>query len=1051
MKKKCRVFSFGVFVLLTTAVFPQAGDKLGSGDLRGQAVGLNRGGRIRHGFGKATAETSQAPGAADTVTVPGGTSGASLEAGRQEMIDLTTLYVAKSEDGTVLYLSWNYDDPLFNVFKCYEPSFQNGVATLGKELAVDSLEVAANVSKTLECFEVAGASVASAATQGMGYDPEPSPTVPTTEDVGLWWGDEVTLSANYLDLIPKGNIAYMGDLPVRADEVPTYSGSYGTSAKFTIPDDARGFYPFVQAGGRSSDTGGTYQFVPLYARGVGPYTAINGISYAPQTGRIWVAATGVVQEVDLFLHDPEPSTTKYYADAAVPYISRVTTDGRILYVDGTNGVTTVWQVDVTSGARSEYAKTTDTGFTTLITPVGIAVDPDGGSCYIADGSRGKVVKIPSGSGSGTTIKDNWGNRTYSFPVPCGMDVNVGSTRIAIVADANGTIYYITGQNYTYVYGSPGSSVHAIQVDRDYALSGFAPIFWSNELAMTEAFNINPIGSDEAANHGGVVFGTEAGYVALEPHKAFNTYRHYPQRVILNNSGQGIGYPSSYQSADRIVQLRVVGWANRPLKLRLIDPPDLSPYAPDDGCLQGGCAPCLPYEANDNIGSTDCGICQYADCSDVANVTKTLYCDSNGSLTYYLKVPERYSGDNFQVEVQKTDYSGNALSPKRVAICSPVYTSWKRVFVERDKMFRKGGMLAADFDHSNCSPCNEIELFDWTNIADNDSIVIFDSQNTAESGGEIRTVTDVSSPSGGKVTVTLSSNLGKDYIASIHPETGALDFAYGNSAGVGVLSGCDSTSNQINASNSCYYEADMRAIEKTYNDAYVEIYGLRNGMGAVPYLPPAFFNGFDVGAECTTGAVKPGYDFSPWFKFSWIWFKNHGAENYLWLGGVGTTAPLDFDNCKICSGNNPAPQIWGLAWQPTRQSFIFSGAIEAYCGSSTQTANAVQGTTCHENGHQFYVNPLDLQGHDARCQWTFDNTLTCSTSPIPECAVPASACIMNPERERWDTKHRFDIWDLFCGWGSSCSGTTPPGCCEGCDTPGDGSIRHFTDTFEGEAP
>ena len=128
---------------------------------------------------------------------------------------------------------------------------------MGKELAVDSLEVAANVSKTLECFEVAGASVASAATQGMGYDPEPSPTVPTTEDVGLWWGDEVTLSANYLDLIPKGNIAYMGDLPVRADEVPTYSGSYGTSAKFTIPDDARGFYPFVQAGGRSSDTGGT--------------------------------------------------------------------------------------------------------------------------------------------------------------------------------------------------------------------------------------------------------------------------------------------------------------------------------------------------------------------------------------------------------------------------------------------------------------------------------------------------------------------------------------------------------------------------------------------------------------------------------------------------------------------------------------------------------------------------------------------------------------------------------------------------------------------------
>ena len=34
---------------------------------------------------------------------------------------------------------------------------------------------------------------------------------------------------------------------------------------------------------------------------------------------------------------------------------------------------------------------------------------------------------------------------------------------------------------------------------------------------------------------------------------------------------------------------------------------------------------------------------------------------------------------------------------------------------------------------------------------------------------------------------------------------------------------------------------MRAIEQTFKDAYVEFYGLRDGMGAVPYLPQSWFD------------------------------------------------------------------------------------------------------------------------------------------------------------------------------------------------------------------
>ena len=46
---------------------------------------------------------------------------------------------------------------------------------------------------------------------------------------------------------------------------------------------------------------------------------------------------------------------------------------------------------------------------------------------------------------------------------------------------------------------------------------------------------------------------------------------------------------------------------------------------------------------------------------------------------------------------------------------------------------------------------------------------------------------------------------------------------------------DTSSNQINGPGSAFYDADMRQIEQPYDDAYVEFFGLRSGMGAVPYI------------------------------------------------------------------------------------------------------------------------------------------------------------------------------------------------------------------------
>ncbi|MEW5765601.1 MAG: hypothetical protein ACOYZ8_19560 [Chloroflexota bacterium] len=267
--------------------------------------------------------------------------------------------------------------------------------------------------------------------------------------------------------------------------------------------------------------------------------------------------------------------------------------------------------------------------------------------------------------------------------------------------------------------------------------------------------------------------------------------------------------------------------------------------------------------------------------------------------------------------------------------------------------------------------------------------------------------------------------------------------------MGVISGCDASTNQINGPGSCFYDADLRDVEEPFRDAYVEVVARREGSGAVPYLPPSFFAGFQFapGGSCSNIVTQPvpGYDFGPMYRFGWLWFANHGANNYIWLCGAGQTAPLD--GCTVgCSGQYPMPQYLGLSAANSQESFVFAGHHELYC---SYTPNGVRENTNHELGHDFFVNPTaSSQGHDNRCQWTADEAASCSTPPAA-CADPNTACLMNPLREIWTNQHRFDRYELLCGDSGCPNGQ--PGCCSACALPGNGSIRRLNDPVQGVAP
>ncbi|MCX7831253.1 MAG: hypothetical protein N2445_09405, partial [Acidobacteria bacterium] len=128
-----------------------------------------------------------------------------------EAVDATTLFVDKSSDGSVVYLSWNEDDSPFVVSRSADPSFQKEVEVLEKDISAGGMQILARTNKTLECYDVSGGSVVSYPSQGIGYDPDPAPSVPTIAGNVLWWGDNFQIWSNYLEPFAKGNVIQMGD------------------------------------------------------------------------------------------------------------------------------------------------------------------------------------------------------------------------------------------------------------------------------------------------------------------------------------------------------------------------------------------------------------------------------------------------------------------------------------------------------------------------------------------------------------------------------------------------------------------------------------------------------------------------------------------------------------------------------------------------------------------------------------------------------------------------------------------------------------------------
>lgn len=243
---------------------------------------------------------------------------------------------------------------------------------------------------------------------------------------------------------------------------------------------------------------------------------------------------------------------------------------------------------------------------------------------------------------------------------------------------------------------------------------------------------------------------------------------------------------------------------------------------------------------------------------------------------------------------------------------------------------------------------------------------------AENGGETRTVQAIDPGPNGTSIITLDSPLARTYWASTNdganpptptfqpdPLDGSL-----HSAGFGVIHSADNliydtASNQINGTGSAFYDADMRNVEQSFDDAYIEFLARLSGSGALPYLPDS--------------------DATRW-DFAWVWFANQNAAAYIHL--IGSSSNTAAWGTTVRYINTPIVRAY-------RTSYVFEGGIEqdvkagsGYCIEGTVASGVNQAVTNHEKGHQFHVNPTGTHGHCTSQAWPATGICLMNASQCP---------------------------------------------------------------------
>ncbi|PYQ52248.1 MAG: hypothetical protein DMF59_05370 [Acidobacteria bacterium] len=236
-----------------------------------------------------------------------------------------------------------------------------------------------------------------------------------------------------------------------------------------------------------------------------------------------------------------------------------------------------------------------------------------------------------------------------------------------------------------------------------------------------------------------------------------------RRVLMHRWRTETDYPyfSSFQDAagatdtDRdghisiTATVRDAGGAVLPnfdMLVRVVDPPDPSTYVPTGMSVRGD----NPY-GTALFTMPVYGETQYS--------WQQVTTDVNGRISLVYPMSSRVAGDNVQIEASGIylPYISTAprCTPALGCYTSGIITNWRRVYIERDRMFRAGTFLTQDAAQS-ATTLNVEDITPFRSASANNpisAIVIHGSSPSATNPQNYMEAVNVKKASGGKLTLT----------------------------------------------------------------------------------------------------------------------------------------------------------------------------------------------------------------------------------------------------------------------------------------------------------
>ena len=941
---------------------------------------------------------------------------------RAQVTDLT---VTKS--GNDVVLSWTtgtapYSASLSNS----NPTFVQ-VQTLASGISSTAFTYTGGVTngKTLQFFQVCDtAENCVAFTYTGGAAPPPPPQIGSVSPSGaLKVGDLLTINGSGFSTVPAGNLVLFpqGITAIsNASPAPTE-----TSFQVTIPRGAVSGSYRVQVGNQFSDP----LSLTVYAQT--GFTHVYGTSFQPVTTDIWVTDGGSASNYSKCYSMTYNAGTGVWdktardtATTATPkYLGGQGFDSGGYYYYGLNNSTTNGGIRRAQsnppGAGGSYAQVspssgdqiqvlalatspsfTDTYFVAYndvtlgrkgVKELGLTIDNDYGNF----GSPGPNLAPIAGLALDSSGNLYLSATTQILKITPSQSVSTvcsGFTRAEGIslyqsgsADAGTLLVVDNSTNILYSLNLNDSSptpqpvVSGLSVPRTvaFALTPLSSSTCSSTLESTSSPSalVNTLLSFALAGEDTQPRQIAAAPLSLDPHD--------PACLWITKQRSDDQYPvPSIQSGDHQVVVTAtvtpVPTSQKTIYFRVSDPPDSAPYG--DGTHTGFWCDNKDSSATNNHAKLwDAGSSSW---KDVVGVDASL---TTGKASVTLNTSDRYAGDNYVVQASFDNWGGGATTPTMTE--TGVITNWKRIYIEKDKMFRRGGLLSRDASPGATiiyiakDPTGTGNRIDNINL--NDTIEIFDTSSTYEGAHDRACVIGLdASYSTYEMQVLLGNpdcsggyaGLTQTYCCSVDSGSHQITFADGTrSAGVGGA--CDG-----------FYEADLTAFWRAFNDPFVQFWAPPDGAGAVPFLNDAYADRW---------------------QFNWLWFAHKNQTNYIHLVGAG-------DNVNLGS-------TWRIhsvsPYERYRCSIIYVERIESLCQPGS--GNCLQGqsllladeaVTVHELAHEFYV---DSNGPSEHCQYAaWSHTGPCRMNPLNCPGVDPIQFDDDPSS--WESGNGGDVFDIrFC--------------------------------------